>query len=438
MKVEVEIVSKEIIKPFNPTPQHLCSYQLSFLDQISPTVYNPSVMFYNPEKDTDFNVFEISNKLKKSMSHVLTLFYPLAGRLKENTAFIDCNDEGIPYSEARVNCQLSHVLKNPILPKELNKFIPFESDDMSDLVLGVQLNIFECGAIAIGSCISHKIADGLSSFMFLKSWAAIARGDHMQARPQFEAAKLFPPRNISGFSPRVGITNKNSIISKRFVFSASAIEALRQKYAVDNKGSSRVEALSGFIWDRLVAATQAESKTADDFNQRLYTMVHAVNLRTRIEPPLSEHSFGNLFRIVMIVPSIDESQSEKKRGIVQQMREHISGIDDKYVKKLQEGTEHLDFIRKRAKEFSTRETSSFLSFSSWCKFPLYESDFGWGKPIWVGLPPLTFKNLVVLMDTRSGNGIEVYINLDQNDMAKLETDDEFLAFVSSTEFEFEG
>ena len=388
-------------------------------------------MFYYPEKDTDFNVVEISNKLKKSMSQVLKLFYPLAGRFNENTTYIDCNDEGIPYIEARVNCQLSHFLQNQIFPNELNKFIPFESDTVSDLALGVQLNIFECGAIAIGSCISHKIADGLSTFMFLKSWAEIARGDHesvhMQARPQFQAATLFPPKNITGFNPRIGITNKNNIISKRFVFSASSIEDLRQKYAVDNKGSSRVEALSAFIWNRFRAATQVESKLADD-NERLCAMVHAVNLRTRIDPPLSGYSFGNLYRFVRIVPSIDRGQSKEKCEIVQQMRDQISRIDGKYVKKLQEGTEHLNFMKEGAKEFLNKETI-LLNFSSWCRFPLYESDFGWGKPAWVGLPPLTFKNLVVLMDTISGDGVEAYINLDQNDMAKLETDDEFLAFV---------
>lgn len=438
MKVEVEIVSKEMIKPSSPTPHHLSSYQLSFLDQISPPVYNPVVMFYYPQRDTEFNVVEISNKLKKSMSHVLTLFYPLAGRLNESTTFIDCNDKGIPYFEAKVNCQLSDFLQNPILPNELNKFIPFESDKVSDLELGVQLNIFECGAIAIGSCISHKIADGLSSFMFLKSWAAIARGehwsDHMQVRPRFEAATLFPPKNLSGFNPRTGITNKNNIVSKRFLFNASTIEDLRQRYAVNNKGSSRVEALSAFIWDRFVAATtQVGSKEAED-DQRLYIMVQAVNLRTRIEPPLSEYSFGNLYRFVKInVPSNDRSPSEENCGIVKEMRDQICHIDDKYVKKLQEGTEHLDFMKKRAEEFFKRE-STLLNFSSWCRFPLYESDFGWGKPVWVGLPPLTFKNLVVFMDTRSGDGIEAYINLDQNDMAKLESDDEFLAFVSPKGF----
>lgn len=73
--------------------------------------------------------------------------------------------------------------------------------------------------------------------------------------PQFVAATLFPPKNISsgggGFVPGVGITRDN-IITNRYVFDASKIEALKEKYA-DQEGiekqkpPSRVEALSAFI-----------------------------------------------------------------------------------------------------------------------------------------------------------------------------------------------
>lgn len=142
MKVEVELISKEIIRPSSSTPGHLHHYQLSFLDQLSPPVYNPLVLFYEFNDETMPSVTEISNHLKKSLAQVLTLFYPLAGRIKDNQ-YVDCNDEGIPYVEAHVKCQLSDVLKNPI-PGEFSKFMPFELDDIANkFPLGVQLNIFE-------------------------------------------------------------------------------------------------------------------------------------------------------------------------------------------------------------------------------------------------------------------------------------------------------
>ena len=435
MELEIKVVSKAMIKPASPTPYHLRSYQLSFLDQISPPVFNPFVLFYSSDQygDTGLNITKISFKLKKSLSDILTLFYPLAGRVKDNL-LVDCNDEGIPYIEARVKGQLSDFIQ-VLAPTDFNKFLPFALDDHEEAdhaLAGIQVNIFDCGGIAIGSCVSHKIADALSNLMFLKSWAHMAQGSHMVPCPEFVSATLFPPKNISGYDPRVGITtNKNKVISKRFLFSALMIEGIRAKYTGSNgleseKRPTRVEALSTFIWSRFMAATRKEYSGPE----RIYAIIHAVNLRTRIDPPLPEYSFGNLYRIAMTFPRLDTEQ-EDGFGLVKQVRDQISRIDKDYVKKLREGSDHLDFLTDVCQDFSKGELVS-LSFTSLCRFPLYEYDFGWGKPAWIGSPALTFKNLVIFMDTKSGDGIEAYINLEEDDMAKFESDHELLAFVSPT------
>ncbi|KAL5563715.1 hypothetical protein UlMin_033462 [Ulmus minor] len=411
--IEVEVISKEIIKPSSPTPPHLSRYQLSFLDQLSPPVYNTCVMFYSFQADLDFN----SEKLKTSLSQVLTRFYPLAGRLNANL-FVDCNDEGIPFLEAKVKCQISDIIKNP-------------SGKMTDLALGIQLNIFECGGIAIGSCISHKLADGLSSFMFLKSWAATARGELEILPPQFVSATLFPPRNISGFSHGARLTKEKNIILKRFVFSTAMIEQLREKYgdtkSLENKTRpTRVEALSVFLWSRFITALQVESAGTEAENP-FYAIFHAVNLRTRIEPALSADSFGNLFRIVMTIPTSGEEGCD----LVKKMRDEISHIDSENVRKLQEGFEHLDFIKDISEKVFKGEMISF-AVSSWCRFPLYESDFGWGTPVWVDFPPFRTKNVVVFVDSKSGDGIEALISLEEQLMKIFESDKELLPFLSPT------
>lgn len=55
-------------------------------------------------------------------------------------------------------------------------------------------------------------------------------------------------------------------------------------------------------------------------------------------------------------------------------------------------------------------------FSSWCNFGLYDVDFGWGKPIYVGV--LCWCNVannrtVILTDTRSRDGVEAWVYLDE-------------------------
>ncbi|KAB2090733.1 hypothetical protein ES319_A03G142100v1 [Gossypium barbadense] len=416
MKLEVEVICKEMIKPSSPTPQQLRHYQLSLLDQQINSVYNHLVLFYPTKTNVqthNINILDLHH-FKLSVSQALTHFYPLAGRIKGNS-FVDCNDEGIPFNEAHVKCQLSDLLHDPV-PDELNKLYPFPLDDAKVLPMGIQLNTFDCGGIGIALCISHKIGDALSYFTFLNTWAAIARGDTKNVvLPEFVSAKLFPPRNISLPEPALDTSEKN-IATKRVVFSASKIEEIRAKYAADHeRRPSRVEALSAYIWSRFIASTKKKPSPN--------VMIHTVNLRTKFEPPLSAQSFGNIFRVAITVPSMDDGSN-----LVSQIRNSIRKIDNDYVTKLQAVDE--DLFEPTNQGDGKGETTPFI-FTSLCRFPLYEADFGWGKPVWVSSARLSAKNLVVFMDTATGDGIEAWINLKEEDMAEFGSDEELLATLKS-------
>ncbi|XP_062109525.1 stemmadenine O-acetyltransferase-like [Humulus lupulus] len=435
--VEIEVISNEIIKPNSPTPDHLRRYKLSSLDQISPKVYNPLLFFYelNGTDDPDDehhkfnNITFISNHLKKSLSEVLALFYPLAGRQLKGDLIVDCNDEGVPFLEAKVKGQsISDAIKAPIA-SDHNKFLPFKLDEVGEFALGVQLNVFESGGIVIGVCISHKLADALSSIMFVKTWVATARGEaDTIAPPEFVSATLFPPKNLRSYDSTVGITRKN-IIAKRFIFDSTAIETLKTKLSDQDRAPSRVEALSTFIWSRFMAATYKS-----DDSKKLYTIIHPVNLRPKFDPPLQNHHFGNYYRVAFtVVPSSCIStvgEDSCGRELVKQIREEIKKIDTEFVTKLIEGNEeHFDILEDSANRF-VRDELVTSAFTSLLKFPIYEADFGWGNPTWVGSPALNFSNVTAFFDTKTGDGIEAYISLNRDDMAKLEADNEFQAFVS--------
>uniref|UniRef100_A0A3Q7GFM3 Uncharacterized protein n=1 Tax=Solanum lycopersicum TaxID=4081 RepID=A0A3Q7GFM3_SOLLC len=430
MKIEIEIISKLVIKPSTPTPHELHNYKLSYLDQITPNILMPLVFFY--QANNNFTKTHISNQLKTSLSHTLTKFYPLCGRLDVANTHVNCNDEGVPYVEAIAKCNLSDFLLDP-LPNELNKLIPCDLHDVKEFCLLVQANFFQCGGMAIGIAISHKIADALSTFMIINTWGAIARGSIDIPCPRFDSSILFPPRDVTKFKSSVMI-EKDNIVTKRFVFSASKVSALRDKYTEkgteNTRPPSRIEALSAFIWTRLMASIHAERDET-----KIYGMVHTVNLRTRSDPPLPDSLFGNVMQVVVTVPATDSNDNnstnkEQDFELVKKVRESINNVNSEFVSGLRKKDQkHLSFIKEKANEQRKGELVVF-NFTSLCRLPLYKADFGWGKPIWVGSARLVLKDVIGFLDTKSGNGIEAWVNLREEDMAIFEADKELLSWCS--------
>ncbi|PIN26397.1 Vinorine synthase [Handroanthus impetiginosus] len=401
-------------------------YRLSFLDQIAPPIFMPLVYFY--PSDNNLSISEKSNHLKKSLSETLSRFYPLAGRLVGDL-YVDCNDDGVPYFEAEANCNLSQIITNPN-PKDMNNLLPYRLDDVQNIAMAVQITCFQCNGIAVGLVISHKIADALSFFLFANTWAAVARNGNAGKvpSPKFEAAAIFPPRDVAGFKPSTGIVRKDDeLVAKIFTFSAAKIEDLRQRYSREfpQRRPSRVEALSAFIWTRFVSATELQPDP-----NKIHTVLHAVNLRTRLDPPLSEYHFGNISRLAIAVPAVKDGQViDGGYELLQKVREAIRAVNGDYVARLKEGDKHLNFVKERMAQANKGELVTF-NFTSLCRFPLYEADFGWGKPVWVGSTGLMYKNLVTFIDTARGDGIEAWINLKKEDMEKFEADLELQEFLS--------
>ncbi|KAH7515583.1 hypothetical protein FEM48_Zijuj10G0042000 [Ziziphus jujuba var. spinosa] len=372
--IDIQVISKQSIKPSAPTPDHLRHYQLSFIDQIAPTVFIPMIFFY-PKKADHINLSKkrLVDRIKNSLSKSLTLFYPLAGRVK-NKLYVECNDDGACYFEAEAKCKLSDILQNPN-PHDMNQLLPFELDDVNGLPLIVQVTFFECEGITLGVGVNHEVADGLSFIKFLNTWSALSRGETDFRPPIFGSAKHFPPRDMSGFTLDYNIV-KDSIAAKRFVFDAAKIAALRNRYAeekdTDNyqKRPTRVEALSAFIWNRFMVSTQPKETRSN----KIYTTLHTVNIRPRMEPVLAENYFGNIYSSAILVPSMENEDGFE--GILKPVKDSINNINPEFAKTLQQTDGgHLDFLKQLSTQVSKGEAICF-SFTSLCRYPVYEADFG--------------------------------------------------------------
>ncbi|EEF51839.1 stemmadenine O-acetyltransferase [Ricinus communis] len=433
----LELISKQIIKPSSPTPHHLRNYNLSFLDQIAPAAYVRLALFYEANKHTIINdSFGTSILLKNSLAKTLTHFYPLAGRALDDFV-IHCNDEGAEYTEVRVPCKLSETIESKDA-KDINLLFPYDMhfDFKKEILLAVQFNIFDCGGIAIGMSFSHKLVDGTSANAFVFTWAAITQGardgHEVIKNLNLSAAIHFPSVDVSDYMPNKG-TIRDKIATKRFTFNKSSIAALREAagsnvFSADHsqvRRTTRYEAISAFIWRRLMGIFQSKPGQKN----KEYAAVHAVNLRGRMAPPLDSNSFGNIWQYAVAsspqVLEIEKENQDYYHGIlVNQLSKAIREINGDYIRKLQSGEWYTKWMKERIKNVEV------IAFTSWCTFPMYDIDFGWGKPVFATSLGRPFRNVTVFTSNRNGDGIEAWVNLLEEDMAMFESDSEVLSFAS--------
>ncbi|XP_059636010.1 acyltransferase Pun1-like [Cornus florida] len=440
--IQVKIISREVIKPSSPTPHHLRNYKLSLLDQFASHYYVPRVLFYSnnniacdsPPICTNAN--NKSHQLQKSLSEILTLYYPFAGILKDDGASIDCNDEGVEFLKAQIDSQLCDILKQPTF-EALRSMFPSDLQGNNSSYKGrslvvIQVSHFACGGMAIGVCMSHKIADGSTMANFLKDWATTARGHEIVPSPHFISLS-------SGSSPiddpliqgetKMG---KVSSVTRRFVFDASKLAELKavitcESAEIDNP--SRVEVVTALLYKCAMAASKANSRSTS----RPSILRQVANMRPKMVPPLPENSVGNFAWHFDI--SVADDEEVNLHGLVGQLRESRTKFYNKYAENVTVN-EWLLVVReffKEVKELFERKRTNNVDFyisNSMCRYPFYKVDFGWGKPIWVygGGANATRKNIFSLVDSNKEGGIEAWVSLGEMEMSVFERDEELLSF----------
>ncbi|XP_065848598.1 vinorine synthase-like [Euphorbia lathyris] len=349
MGIEIEFISKELIKPSSPTPHHLHKLHFSFLDQIQAQVSPPFTLFY--EKSSTITNLERCNLLKKSLSMALNIFYPLAGRIN-NYSYADCNDEGALFIEAKANCHLSDILQNRNqYHNHRLKFIPLQPrQGIHQYGSLFQVTYFNCGGLALSFAMPHMLGDALSQFVFLNSWAAVARGNMntntntLVDIPPIGSASIFPPLDSSD-SDVMQLILKENFVTKSFVFDAIKLSALRDKYSGDGENLSRMQGLSVFLLSRITAAISRPKEGADKSRS---VVVNAMNLRPFVDPPIPKNSFGNFVWMgVAIIDNLEHMAKEDEYccEIGSRIRDSIKSVNKETVKKLQ-CDDQLNFLKE--------------------------------------------------------------------------------------------
>ncbi|XP_061972571.1 acetyl-CoA-benzylalcohol acetyltransferase-like [Populus nigra] len=397
--MEVQITSRKLIKPSVQTPPHLQILKLSILDQYS--YYVPNIFYYtNANHEIEnINAQKLVEQLEKSLLEVLTLFY----------------QEPKPY-------------------ELLRRLVPSLAESATSPLLAVQVNICKCGGLAIGVLNSHRIAGTWTMSRFINAWATTHFHDHGISKvtpPTFVSPFILPDSTRLRFPvpppPRMA---SKKIVTKIFRFDREAIEKLKSKVISGADSGvkhhpSRVEVVSALIWKALISVAKEKHGYL-----RSSSMSLPFNLRGKVGVPL-DNQCGNLCR-----PIIARFDAKNQSKLV--LSELVSLIGDAKRRASSECVKAVNIpemfsmvtnsFAEMFEELNKSEVDIF-SFTSWCRMGLYEVDFGWGKPAWVSVVPPNIE-LTILNDTKSGDGIEAWLNLHEKDMIQLQQDPDIMAFTS--------
>ncbi|CAN4110551.1 unnamed protein product [Withania somnifera] len=410
-----------MIRPSTPTPKNLRSLKLSFFDQGAPRICVPIMFHYLPSSECNREgIIKNCDKLQKSLAETLTNFYPLAGRFREDEFSIHCNDEGVEYVESKVNTDLADFLREGPKIEPLDDLLP-QMDQPSSPLLGVQVNVFNSDAFTLAT--------------FINEWAQTCRtGTTTEGcLPSFgQLSSIFPAKALSGpqFSPPSNRGPK--IITKRFVFDALAIAKLKERInsSATFMRPTRVVVVMSLIWKVLLRISLAKYGHSRDSS-----FLFPINLRGRSNLASLEHAQGNFYVTVAatleaielrrelndFVNSIGSTAGDTSLSIGKASVDEIISLSIKW------GTEIIN-------KLGQGDEMDIYASTSWCRFPWYEADFGWGKPIWVSSVGRTFE-VICLFDTKNSEGIEAWVSLKENEMIGFEKNRDILSSTSKVAFD---
>ncbi|KAI8532340.1 hypothetical protein RHMOL_Rhmol11G0206800 [Rhododendron molle] len=416
-----QILSKKLVKPSTPTPRHLHKLKLSIMDQLIPLTNLNMIFYYSPGEKSRERCVE----LEKSLSDTLTKFYPLAGRLAVEDLLVDCTDEGVEFSEAQVCGRIADFVHGGSMAGQLDQFLPWEcgADPATAPLAAVQINLFDCGGIVVGVRVSHKVADAFSIITFVNAWATANKTSIKKVfSPSFSLGSLFPTSNLLPKNPPPSGKNGVKIVTKRFFFSRVAIQSLVA--AAGASGSvSQGAALTALLWKALIGAARSEHG-----HLRPSLLVYPINLRGNIGISIPGNSFGN-FSMLLMERCMPEKGKMKLNDLAGSIGNAVRETDPKKTSNADDLCVMVreSFGEARREKMHNKRADVHLC-ASWCGLPLYEADFGWGKPVWVSSS--NKYEVIHLIENRCGDGVDAWVSLYENDMAEFERDQDILAFSS--------
>ncbi|KAF8402269.1 hypothetical protein HHK36_013221 [Tetracentron sinense] len=383
----------------------------------------------------DFPPETIVDKLETALRRVLVPYDFLAGRLRFNPhqgrLEIDCNCAGAGFAVATSELSLADmgdlVYPNPAFQQLiLGKMESLEKEDQPLYIL--QVTLFKCGGFAMGISNSHTTFDGTSFKIFLENLASLAADKPLAVTPYKNRHLLTarsPPRVTFPHPEMVKLEIQPGAESNTTVFEATQenldieifrlssddIAKLKEK-AKSGRGNNVGTRITGFnIVTALIWRCKGLAGYEGDNEEKTSTILYAVDLRSRLRPPLPPSYTGNAVLTAYATASCRDLEEGSFSDMVEMVSRGAARMTNEYARsvidwgELHKGFPHGDVL-----------------VSSWWRLGFDEVEYPWGRPRYSCPVVYHRKDIILLFPEIEGvsdKGVNILVALPSKEMKKF-------------------
>ncbi|CAN6938065.1 unnamed protein product [Brassica oleracea] len=409
---------------------------LTFFD-LPWLVFKPAkrVFFYRLIESTreHFHSF-ILPKLKLSLSLVLRDYLPLCGRItwelnEPKPSIVVSQNDAILVTIAETDADFSLLSGYGQRPaSELHNLLPeVPVSDDSAKVLSLQITLFPSQGFSIGVAAHHGVSDGKTSTMFVKAWAHVCK-QHLEENnvvvslpetltPSFDRSLIKDTTgldeqmikivrsmnqdktNVSrSLSPIPAWELGDDFVFTTLVLSRGDVEKLRER--VKSKSPSQLHLSTfviayAYVWTCLVKARGGNM-------ERPVSFLFVADFRERLDPPLPATYFGNCMFPAGSYNSKTAADFAGEGGFVTAV-EILSGLVKEFSsRKIETIAEEYKMVFDYAVV-----SSQFGAVAGSTRLGVYESDFGWGRPVKVDAVSIDGNKISMAERRDESGGIEI-------------------------------
>ncbi|XP_010479239.1 PREDICTED: shikimate O-hydroxycinnamoyltransferase-like [Camelina sativa] len=421
--MKINIRDSTVVRPAAETP--VINLWNSNVDLIIPRFHTPSVYFYRPTGASNFFDPQV---LKEALSKALVAFYPIAGRLKRDNdgrIEIDCNGEGVLFVVADTPSVIDDFgdFAPSLTLRQLIPDVDYSAGVHTFPLLVLQVTFFKCGGASLGVGLQHHVADGSSALHFINTWSDMARGLDLTVPPFIDRTLLRardPPQPAFDHveyqpSPTMRIPSSkpepDDTTVSIFKISRDMLVSLKAKSKQDGNtlSYSSYEVLAGHVWRSVCKARGLP----EDQETKFYI---AIDGRSRLRPQLPPGYLGNVIFTATPLTVAGDLVSKPTWYAAGMIHDAIVRMDDNYLWSALDYLEMQPDLSALVRGAHTYKCPN-LGITSWTKLPIYDADFGWGRPIYMGPGAIAFEGLSFVLPSPTNDGsLSLAINLQSEHM----------------------